>query len=102
LGITQSNIKIINQKKENQKFTQKFGEISQEYAKKMNEGSLASDESVQALVKQHFEFSLQFCTTTKETCKSLTMGYILSSPYKDAYEEVAVGLGKYHYDAICI
>jgi hypothetical protein len=30
------------------------------------------------------------------------MGYILPSPYRDAYESVAVGLGKYHYDAIII
>jgi len=30
------------------------------------------------------------------------MAYILPSPYRDSYEEVAKGLGKYHYDAVCI
>ena len=86
----------------NQKFTEVFGEITQEFANKMNEGILASDESVQALVKQHYEFCLQFWTPTKEAYKSLAMSYILPSPYRDSYEEVAVGLGKYHYDSICI
>lgn len=89
-------------KEENQKFTQVFGEITQEFANKMNEGILASDETVQALVKQHYEFCLQFWTPTKEAYKSLAMSYILPSPYRDSYEDVAVGLGKFHYDAICI
>lgn len=89
-------------KEENQKFTEVFGNITQEFANKMSQGVLASDETVQALVKQHYEFCLQFWTPTKDTYKSLAMGYILPSPYRDAYEEVAKGLGKYHYDAICI
>jgi RimJ/RimL family protein N-acetyltransferase len=28
------------------------------------------------------------------------MSYIIPSPYNEAYEAVAKGLGKYHYDAI--
>jgi hypothetical protein len=28
------------------------------------------------------------------------MSYILPSPYRDSYEEVAHGLGKFHYEAI--
>jgi hypothetical protein len=68
----------------------------------MAEGGHASDEGVQELVKQHYEFILQFWTPNKEAYKSLAMTYILPSPYKDHYEEVAQGLGKFHYDAVCI
>ena len=89
-------------KEENQKFTEVFGQLTQEFARKMEEGISASDDEVQALVKQHYEFCLQFWTPTKEAYKSLAMSYILPSPYRDAYESVATGLGKYHYDAICI
>jgi hypothetical protein len=89
-------------KEEEQKFTQVFGELTSECAAKMAEGVHASDESVQELVKQHYEFILQFWTPNKEAYKSLAMTYILPSPYRESYEEVAVGLGKYHYDAVCI
>lgn len=89
-------------KEENQKFTEVFGELTQKFAVCMQNGESASSEGVQALVKEHFEFCLQFWTPTKEAYKSLAMSYILPSPYKDSYEEVATGLGKYHYDAICI
>ena len=89
-------------KEEEQKFTEVFGELTSEFASKMAEGVYAGDESVQALVKQHYDFILQFWTPTKEAYKSLALTYILPSPYRDAYESVANGLGKYHYDAICI
>ena len=89
-------------REEEQKFTQAFGELTSEFASKMAEGVQAGDESVQALVKQHYDFILQFWTPTKEAYKSLALSYILPSPYRDAYESVANGLGKYHYDAICI
>lgn len=89
-------------KEETQKFTEVFGELTQEFAEKLSAGVPSSDESAQALVRRHYEFCLQFWTPTKEAYKSLAMTYILPSPYRDAYEEVAQGLGKYHYDAICI
>lgn len=89
-------------KEENQKFTQVFGELTSEFAAKMTEGFSAEDESVQALVKRHYDFVLQFWTPTKEAYKSLAMSYILPSPYRDHYEEVAKGLGKFHYDAMCL
>ena len=89
-------------KEENQNFTAVFGELTQEFAKKLREDVSVSDETVQALVKRHYEFCLQFWTPTREAYKSLAMSYILPSPYRDSYEEVAEGLGKYHYDAICI
>jgi hypothetical protein len=89
-------------KSENEKFTQVFGELTLKFAEKMRAQVAASDEGVQELVKEHYEFCLQFWTPSKEAYKSLAMSYILPSPYRDAYEEVATGLGKYHYDAICI
>ena len=89
-------------KEENQKFTQVFGELTQKFAEKMKEQVAASDTEVQELVKQHYEFCLQFWQPTKEAYKSLAMSYILPSPYRDSYEAVAPGLGQYHYDAICI
>ena len=89
-------------KEENQKFTVAFAEITNEFAAKMAEGIPTSDESVQALVKRHFDFCSQFWSPNKEAYKSLAMSYILPSPYRDSYESVAEGLGKYHYDAIVI
>ena len=88
-------------KEENQSFTQAFMEMTQEFAEKMAEGVAASDGSVQELVKKHYDFCSQFWKPTREAYKSLAMSYILPSPYRDTYEEVAVGLGQYHYDAIC-
>lgn len=88
-------------KEENRKFTEEFGEITQSFAVKMADGISTSDESVQELVKKHYEFCLRFWKPTKDAYKSLAMSYILPSPYRDAYEDVAVGLGQYHYDAIC-
>ena len=89
-------------KEEEQKFTQVGVELTSDFAAKMDGGVHASDESVQELVKQHYDFILQFWTPNKEAYKSLAMTYILPSQYRDSYEEVAKGLGKYHYDAICI
>ncbi|MGI9171246.1 MAG: TipAS antibiotic-recognition domain-containing protein [Candidatus Nanopelagicus sp.] len=89
-------------KEENQKFTQVFDEITLQFAEKMKAQVAASEDEVQELVKQHYEFCLQFWKPTKEAYKSLAMSYILPSPYRDSYEAIAIGLGKYHYDAICI
>ncbi len=89
-------------KEENQKFTQVFGELTLKFAEKMKAEVAPSDIEVQELVKQHYEFCLQFWTPTKEAYKSLAASYILPSDYRDSYEEVATGLGNYHYDAICI
>ena len=89
-------------KEEEQKFTQVFSELTSEFAARMAEGVNASDESVQELVKRHYELTLQFWTPNKEAYKSLAMTYILPSSYRDHYEEIAKGLGKFHYDAVCI
>jgi hypothetical protein len=89
-------------KEEEKKFTEVFGELTAEFAAKMAEGVSVEDESVQALVKQHYEFTLQFWTPTREAYKSLAMSYILPSPYMEHYESIAEGLGQFHYDAVCI
>ncbi len=101
-GIHSEQYRNNHSKEEVQKFTQVFSDLTSEFAAKMAEGVHASDESVQDLVKRHYEFTLQFWTPDKEAYKSLAMTYILPSPYRDSYEEFAKGLGKYHYDAVCI
>jgi hypothetical protein len=85
---------------ENKQFTVVFDEITQGFKVAMEQGLDASNESVQALVRRHYEFCLQFWKPNKESYKSLAMSYIIPSPYQETYEAVAKGLGKYHYDAI--
>ena len=89
-------------KEENRKFTQAFGELTQRFATAMANGVPASDVTVQALVKEHFEFCSQFWMPNREAYKSLAMSYVLPSPYRDSYESVAEGLAKYHYQALVI
>ena len=83
-------------------FTLEFTEITKSFAEAMAQGVNPADNMVQELVKKHYAFVSKFWTPTKEAYKSLAMSYILPSPYKDNYEAVAIGLGKYHYDAIQI
>ena len=89
-------------KEQEQEFNQVFGSITNGFAELLAAGIGPDDERVQALVKRHHEFILQFWTPNKDSYKSLAMSYILPSPYRDTYEAVATGLGQYHYDAICI
>ncbi len=85
---------------ENKQFTAVFGEITQGFKAAMEQGLAAEDDSVQELVRKHYEFCLQFWKPNRESYKALAMSYILPSPYQESYESVAKGLGKYHYDAI--
>jgi hypothetical protein len=62
----------------------------------------ASDEHVQDLVRQHYEFCLQFWTPNKAAYKALAQGYLLPTPYREAYEAANTGLAKYHHDAMVI
>jgi hypothetical protein len=87
-------------KEQNQQFTAQFSEITRKFNAAMQAGTLASDPLVQDLVRQHYDFCLQFWTPTRDAYKSLAMSYIMPSPYRDSYEGVAAGLAKYHYDAI--
>ena len=87
---------------ENRTFTEQFGAITIAMASAMADDVAVSDERVQDLIRAHYEFCRQFWTPTRESYKSLALSYILPSPYRDSYESVAPGLGKYHYDAIVV
>lgn len=89
-------------KVENAEFTAAFGAITEAFRDAMLSGTEAGDPHIQELVKRHYEFCSQFWTPSRDAYKSLAMSYLLPSPYRDAYESVAKGLGKYHYDAIVI
>lgn len=89
-------------KEENRKFTEQFGDLTERFAKAMAQGLAPDSDEVQSLVKEHYDFCLQFWTPTKDAYRSLAMSYILPSPYRDSYESVATGLGKFHYDAILV
>ena len=87
---------------ENKQFTAAFSQITERFKVAMNQGHGAEHESVQELVRQHYEFCLQFWKPDRESYKSLAMSYILPSPYQESYESVAKGLGQYHYEAMVI
>ena len=87
---------------QNQQFTAAFSQITEGFKVAMEQGLGADHESVQDLVRQHYEFCLQFWKPDRESYKSLAMSYILPSPYQESYEAVAKGLGKYHYDALVL
>lgn len=87
-------------KEDNQRFTEQFGAITEAMADAQQRGLATNDPEVQELIRRHYEFCLQFWKPTREAYKSLAMSYVLPSPYRDTYEAVSVGLGKYHYDAI--
>ena len=85
---------------ENKQFSVAFDEITQGFRAAMEQGLDVSHESVQALVREHYEFCQKFWEPDRESYKSLAMSYIIPSAYQETYEAVAKGLGKYHYDAI--
>ena len=87
---------------QNKSYTEAFGAITTAMAEAMAEQLPASSDRVQQLIKQHYDFCLQFWKPTREAYKSLAMSYILPSEFSDAYEVVAPGLSKYHYDAIVV
>jgi hypothetical protein len=87
---------------ENKQFTTAFSQITEGFRIAMMQGLGADDVKVQDLVRQHYEFCLQFWKPDRDSYKSLAMSYILPSPYQESYEAVAKGLGQFHYDAIVI
>ena len=54
-GIRSEQYQSKHSKEEEQKFTQVFGELTSDFATKMAEGVSVGDESVQELVKQHYD-----------------------------------------------
>ena len=89
-------------KEEQSKFKEEFTKITLDFAEAKKAGLHPSDPTVQNLVKLHYEFVSKFWTPNKEAYKNLAMNYILPTQYKDSYEEVESGLGKYTYDAVVI
>lgn len=87
---------------ENKQFTAIFSEITEGFKVAMEQGLASDHETVQDLVRQHYEFCSRFWKPDRDTYKSLAMSYIIPSPYQETYEAVAKGLGKFHYDAIVI
>ena len=87
---------------ENRDFAAKFNSITQEFAQAMLEQKTPDDPLVQDAVRQHYEFCLQFWTPSRTAYKSLALSYILPTPYRDSYEGVAPGLGKFTHDAVVI
>jgi len=89
-------------KEQNAQFTAAFAAITDAFKQQQISGTAADDPLVQDLVRQHYEFCLQFWTPNRAAYKALAQSYLLPSPYRDAYESVNAGLAKYHYDAIVI
>ncbi len=87
---------------ENRQYTAEFKSLTEAFSHALANNVPVSDDMVQELVKQHYDFCAQFWTPNRESYKSLALSYIMPSPYRDAYEHVREGLGQYHYDAIVI
>ena len=87
---------------QNSQFTAAFSAITEAFKQAQIEGVPSSDDRVQELVREHYEFCLQFWTPSRAAYKALAQGYLLPSPYRDSYEAVNLGLAKFHHDAIVI
>ena len=82
-------------------YTAQFTAITQKMADALDAGVPAESDQMQAAVREHYEFCLQFWTPDREAFKSLALNYVLPTGYKDTYEEWRVGLGSYVYAAVC-
>lgn len=87
---------------QNAQFTAAFSALTEAFKQAQFNALPVSDELVQDLVRQHYEFCLQFWTPSRAAYKSLAQSYLLPSPYRDSYEAVNAGLAKYHHDAIVL
>jgi hypothetical protein len=87
---------------QNQQFAAAFAEITEGFKIQQLAGTPVSDPTVQDLVRQHYEFCLQFWKPSRAAYKSLAQGYLFPTDYRDTYESVNPGLAKYHHDAIVI
>lgn len=89
-------------KEQNAQFTAQFGAITEAFKDAQIAGTSVNDPQVQELVRQHYEFCLQFWKPSRAAYKALAQGYLFPTDYRDAYENVNPGLAKYHHDAIVI
>jgi S-methylmethionine-dependent homocysteine/selenocysteine methylase len=83
-------------------YTAAFSAITEQFKQAQLAGLSVSGQVVQQLVRQHYEFCLQFWTPNKAAYKALAQSYLMPSPYRDSYEAVNQGLAKFHHDAIVI
>ena len=87
---------------ENKQFSVAFAEITDRFKLAFEQGLSSDHEEVQELVRQHYEFCLQFWKPDRESYKSLAMSYILPTDYKETYEGYRTGLGQYIYNAVVV
>jgi hypothetical protein len=87
---------------QNSEYTVAFAAITEAFKQAQVSGLTVSDAAVQDLVRQHYEFCLQFWKPSRAAYKALAQSYLMPSPYRDSYEAVNAGLAKFHYDAIVI
>ena len=87
---------------ENASFTTEFTALTEAFKQAQLAGAAATDESVQDLVRQHYEFCLKFWTPNREAYKALAQSYLFPTPYRDTYEAANPGLAKFHHDAIVV
>jgi hypothetical protein len=87
---------------EESQYKEDFSRITLNFVEAKKAGLPPTDPSVQTLVQQHFDFISKFWKPSKEAYKNLAMTYILPTAYKDSYEDIEKGLGKYTYDAVVI
>lgn len=87
---------------QNAAFASTFSKITYGFREAQLAGLDASDDSVQDLVRQHFEFCSRFWTPDRSAYKALAQNYLLPTPYRDSYEAVGNGLAKFHHDAMVI
>jgi len=85
---------------QNSQFTAQFSAITEKMAANLDAGLSFDSVQMQSAVKEHFDFCSKFWQPDKETYKSLAMNYVLPTGYRDTYEGVRKGLGKYIYDAV--
>jgi hypothetical protein len=87
---------------QNSQFTQEFNELTQKFKSAQINGLSAGSAEVQSLAKEHFDFCSRFWVPTRAAYKALAQSYLLPSPYRYTYEQVNVGLAKYHHDALVL
>ena len=85
---------------QNSQFTAQFSAITEKMAANLDARLSFDSVQMQSAVKEHFDFCSKFWQPDKETYKSLAMNYVLPTGYRDTYEGVRKGLGKYIYDAV--
>lgn len=88
-------------KEQNQNFAVEFDQITRKMLVVLDSGHSYSSKAMQDVVREYYNWILQFWTPDRESFKSLAMNYVLPTGYRDTYEGYREGLGKFVYDGIC-